>query len=153
MTDVGGGLTQFPQGNAVKKASSSEGRDKMTKDVIVHIVDDDVNVLDSTAMLLTLLGHRVATWNAPCDFLDNASLAEGDIVLLDLRMPDHDGFAVFRKLRASNKMNAVVLMTGHGDSELEAEAFALGFSAILHKPFSEDELVGAIESAKVPEPR
>lgn len=125
----------------------------MTADVIVHIVDDDFNVLDSTAMLLKLLGHRVQTWNSPCDFLDHDGLSACDIVLLDLRMPDHDGFAVYRMLRERDLENAVVLMTGHGDSELEAEAFALGFSAILHKPFSEDELVAAIEGAKVPEPR
>ena len=125
----------------------------MAADICVHIVDDDFNVVDSTAMLLKLLGHCVQTWNSPTDFLGHDGLSAFDIVLLDLRMPDHDGFAVYRTLRDRAQDNAVVLMTGHGDSELEAEAFALGFSAILHKPFSEDELVAAIEGAKVPEPR
>ena len=125
----------------------------MTCEAVVHIVDDDVNVLESTAMLLKLLGHRVRTWNSAFCFLEQLSLAEGHIVLLDLRMPEHDGFAVFRKLRAARYQNAVVLMTGHGDSDLEAEAIALGLSAILHKPFSEDELVAAIEGAKVSELR
>ena len=125
----------------------------MTAEVVVHIVDDDVNVLDSTAMLLELLGHRVQKWNSAFHFLEKLSLADGHIVLLDLRMPEHDGFAVFRKLRAARYLNAVVLMTGHGDSDLEAEAIALGLSAILHKPFSEDELVAAIEGAKVSELR
>lgn len=125
----------------------------MTAEVVVHIVDDDVNVLDSTAMLLELLGHRVQKWNSALHFLEKLSLADGHIVLLDLRMPEHDGFAVFRKLRAASYLNAVVLMTGHGDSDLEAEAISLGLSAILHKPFSEDELVAAIERAKVSEPR
>lgn len=125
----------------------------MTAEAVVHIVDDDVNVLDSTAMLLQLLGHSVQKWNSAFHFLEKLSLAEGDIVLLDLRMPEHDGFAVFRKLRAASYQNAVVLMTGHGDSDLEAEAISLGLSAILHKPFSEDELVAAIEGAKVSELR
>jgi two-component system response regulator FixJ len=134
-------------------AWSSEGYDKMTCEAVVHIVDDDVNVLESTAMLLKLLGHRVRTWNSSFCFLEQLSLAEGHIVLLDLRMPEHDGFAVFRKLRAARYQNAVVLMTGHGDSDLEAEAIALGLSAILHKPFSEHELIAAIEGAKVSELR
>jgi two-component system response regulator FixJ len=134
-------------------AWSSEGYDKMTCEAVVHIVDDDVNVLESTAMLLKLLGHRVRTWNSAFCFLEQLSLAEGHIVLLDLRMPEHDGFAVFRKLRAARYQNAVVLMTGHGDSDLEAEAIALGLSAILHKPFSEHELIAAIEGAKVSELR
>ncbi len=125
----------------------------MTCEAVVHIVDDDVNVLESTAMLLKLLGHRVRTWNSAFCFLEQLSLAEGHIVLLDLRMPEHDGFAVFRKLRAARYQNAVVLMTGHGDSHLEAEAIALGLSAILHKPFSEHELIAAIEGAKVSELR
>ena len=125
----------------------------MTCEAVVHIVDDDVNVLESTAMLLKLLGHRVRTWNSSFCFLEQLSLAEGHIVLLDLRMPEHDGFAVFRKLRAARYQNAVVLMTGHGDSDLEAEAIALGLSAILHKPFSEHELIAAIEGAKVSELR
>jgi len=125
----------------------------MTAEAVVHIVDDDANVLESTAMLLQLLGHSVQKWNSAFHFLEKLSLAEGHIVLLDLRMPQHDGFAVFRKLRAASYQNAVVLMTGHGDSDLEAEAIALGLSAILHKPFSEDELVAAIEGAKVSELR
>ena len=125
----------------------------MTCEAVVHIVDDDVNVLESTAMLLKLLGHRVRTWNSAFCFLEQLSLAEGHIVLLDLRMPEHDGFAVFRKLRAARYQNAVVLMTGHGDSDLKAEAIALGLSAILHKPFSEHELIAAIEGAKVSELR
>jgi len=125
----------------------------MTCEAVVHIVDDDVNVLESTAMLLKLLGHRVRTWNSAFCFLEKLSLSEGHIVLLDLRMPEHDGFAVFRKLRAARYQNAVVLMTGHGDSDLKAEAIALGLSAILHKPFSEHELIAAIEGAKVSELR
>ncbi len=125
----------------------------MTSEAVVHIVDDDVNVLESTAMLLQLLGHSVQKWNSAFHFLEKLSLAEGHIVLLDLRMPEHDGFAVFRQLRAASYQNAVVLMTGHGDSDLEAEAISLGLSAILHKPFSEDELVAAIEGAKVSELR
>lgn len=125
----------------------------MAEDVIVHIVDDDANVLDSTAMLLKLLGHTVRTWNSPEEFLSANPVVAPDIVLLDLRMPEYDGFAVFRKLRSSGHRNPIILMTGHGDSELEAEAFALGMSAILHKPFSEDELVAAIDGALVSEPR
>ncbi len=125
----------------------------MTGNAVVHVVDDDVNVLESTAMLLKLLGYSVETWNSALDFLQKQALLENHIVLIDLRMPGHDGFSVFRKLRGAGFQNAVVLMTGHGDSDLETEAFSLGLSAILHKPFSEDELIGAIEGAKVSEPR
>lgn len=125
----------------------------MAEDVTVHIVDDDANVLDSTAMLLRLLGHKVQTWNAPREFLRVADVAPDDLVLLDLRMPEYDGFAVYRTLRENGFHNRIILMTGHGDSELEAEAFALGMSAILHKPFSEHELVTAIEGRLVAEPR
>lgn len=125
----------------------------MAEDVTVHIVDDDANVLDSTAMLLRLLGHDVQTWNSSRHFIKVGEVVNHDIVLLDLRMPEYDGFAVFRILRENGCKNPVILMTGHGDSDLEAEAFALGMSAILHKPFSEDELVAAIDGALVPEPR
>ena len=125
----------------------------MTCPIVVHIVDDDLNVLESTAMLLKLLGRDVVPWSSPFDFLEKAALEKDHVVLLDLRMPDLDGLMVFRKLRTDEFNNAVILMTGHGDSALEAEALALGFSAILHKPFSEGELVAAIEGAKVTEPR
>ena len=128
-------------------------KDTMTSPTVVHIVDDDMDVLTSTAMLLKLLGHNVVSWSSPFDFLEKAMLEKDHVVLLDLRMPDLDGLMVFRKLRADKFNNAVILMTGHGDSALEAEALALGFSAILHKPFSEGELVAAIEGAKVTEPR
>ena len=125
----------------------------MTSPTVVHIIDDDLSVLASTAMLLKLLGPNVVAWSSPFDFLEKAALEKDHVVLLDLRMPDLDGLMVFRKLRTDKFTNAVILMTGHGDSALEAEALALGFSAILHKPFSEVELVAAIEGAKVSEPR
>jgi FixJ family two-component response regulator len=114
----------------------------------VHIVDDDINVLDSTKLLIRLLGHDVSAWNSPADFLNQASIGPEDLILLDLRMPDYDGFSVFRQLRASGRPNQAILMTGHGDSDLEIEAYSLGICAILHKPFSEDDLVVAIQSAR-----
>ena len=113
----------------------------------VHIVDDDVNVLDSTKLLIRLLGHAVSAWNSPADFLTQASISPNDLILLDLRMPEYDGFSVFRHLRAAGHANQAILMTGHGDSDLEIEAFSLGICAILHKPFSEGELISAMENA------
>lgn len=113
----------------------------------VHIIDDDINVLDSTKLLIRLLGHKVSAWNSPADFLEQAVLEPSDLILLDLRMPDYDGFTVFRHLRAAGHCNPAILMTGHGDSDLEIEAFSLGICAILHKPFSEGELVDAMQNA------
>ena len=70
-----------------------------------------------------------------------------DLILLDLQMPRMDGLEVLRRLRDEGIAVPVVLMTMYGSEEIAIEVFRLGARDYIIKPFSEDELLGALERA------
>jgi len=70
-----------------------------------------------------------------------------DLILLDIRMPQMDGFEVCRKLKA-NTASAdipVIFLTGESDTESEADALAVGAVGYITKPISPDTLLAKID--------
>ena len=81
------------------------------------------------------------------DFLDNlASLPPGSI-LLDLRMPQLDGFELMTELQRRQVEWPVIVMTGHGEVSVAVRAMKLGAVDFLEKPFSEEALTSCFEHA------
>lgn len=111
----------------------------------VHVVDDDRAVLKSMALMLGVFGYDCKLWNSPTAFLETANVQEDDVVVTDLRMPEMDGFELFRALRARGVTSRIVLMTGHGARDTMNEATDLGFFAALPKPFDVTELKRCLE--------
>jgi two-component system, LuxR family, response regulator FixJ len=64
-----------------------------------------------------------------------------------MRMPEFDGIELPKRLKAVRCMFPVIIMTGHGDVALAAEAIKLGAVDFLEKPFEDDRLIGMIETA------
>jgi FixJ family two-component response regulator len=115
---------------------------------LVHIVDDDPNVLDSLALLLKFLGYTPCVYPSGAAFVEQAKLTDNDLLLFDLNMPDMTGFTLLQQVRVQYPRHTAFLMTGHGCKEIEREAIRLGFSAVLHKPFSEIELRMALDDTE-----
>jgi FixJ family two-component response regulator len=111
---------------------------------IVHILDDDLDVADSLALLVHSLGHDPVVWYDPQAFLDDVAMAERDVVLLDIRMPVLSGWDVMRALRARGLQNDIVFMTGHGSEAYLSQGEVAARANILPKPFSPIELRAAI---------
>jgi len=100
----------------------------------VLLVDDDKDLLDSTAILITRYGFDVVT-------AENGKLAveafeknNPDLILMDAKMPVMDGYEAFFKIREISKEARVILMTGFGDDERLAEAKARCLIYLLVKP-------------------
>src|SRR3546814_10906963 len=81
-------------------------------------------------------------------FLKEAAGLGPGCVLLDGRMPDMDGLAVQRELRARGVMLPVVIMTGHGDIDMAVTAMKAGASDFIEKPFEKAALLGCVEAAR-----
>ena len=79
--------------------------------------------------------------------LDKARLATPDLVLLDLRMPEMDGFEVCRRLKADAATAdiPVIFMTAEDDIKAKVEGFALGAVDYITKPVQREELVARIQ--------
>ncbi|MGB9141575.1 MAG: response regulator [Aestuariivirga sp.] len=100
---------------------------------LIHIVDDDDAVRDSLDAYLTLKGMQVIAFGSAQDLLD---CSEGlpNLVILDVNMPETDGFTLLEILRGRGHDMPAILMTGLGDPETRARAERAGAAAFFEKP-------------------
>lgn len=113
----------------------------------ILLVDDEEIVHLTLSDFLRDSGHRVDDVNSAAQALARLREAEYDLAILDVQMPDMDGFSLLAQIRASWPEIAVVLMTGHGTLELEQKALALGATVFLLKPVKLLELEAAVRKA------
>jgi two-component system response regulator (stage 0 sporulation protein F) len=111
----------------------------------ILIVDDAGPVVVLCVNVLQALGYAVKGANRGETALELLRKEPFDLMVLDYKMPGMTGFEVFQQARALHPTMAVVLVTGHGTPEIINEAQRMGFSAILLKPFTSDELRGTVE--------
>ena len=101
----------------------------------ILIVDDNRDAADSLAQLLTFEGHQVDVVYRSIDALEHVAQHLPDVVLLDIGMPQMDGHAVARALRARHgRALRVIALTGYGRPEDRERSGAAGFDAHLVKP-------------------
>lgn len=111
---------------------------------LVHLVDDDAAVRGTIARLLVSGGYRVREYASGRELLDALDRLDGDgCILLDINMPDTDGFAVQRALADKRIELPVIMMTGSGD--LTILAFRAGVAEFMQKPFGRGELLSIID--------
>jgi CheY-like chemotaxis protein len=113
----------------------------------VLVVDDAGEVVVLCVNLLQSLGYAVKGVPRPEAALELVRREPFDVMIVDYRMPVQDGFAVFREARALRPRMGFVLLTGHGTADLVEAATALGFHAVLLKPFTRAQLRAAVERA------
>lgn len=114
----------------------------------IYVVDDDAAIRRSLSFLLKTSGYAVQAFDGGMPFLKAAGGLEPGCVLLDVRMPDIDGFVAYRELRARGIMLPVVIMTGHGDIDMAVMAMKAGVSDFIEKPFEKAALLACVESAR-----
>jgi two-component system response regulator FixJ len=120
----------------------------MPKSGVVHIIDDDDAVRDSLSLLLEASGYKLTTYESATVFLKALpTLPAGGCILTDVRMPGMDGLELQRTLVAKGVDLPIIVMTGHGDVPIAVQALKAGAADFIEKPFNEDVLLGAVQSA------
>ncbi|WP_075321085.1 response regulator [Histophilus somni] len=114
----------------------------------IHLLDDDLTILDAASFLLEQAGYQVKTWSNSQQFVQQANIFEPGILLLDMKMPHLDGKAVHQFLQQQNSPFAVIIMTGHGDIQMAVQEFKLGAVDFLQKPMQFSQLQSAIKLAR-----
>jgi len=100
----------------------------------VLIVDDNRDAADSLAMLLRLGHHEVLAVSSGQEALDAVRSFRPDLVLLDIGLPDLDGYEVARRLRAAGYQSTLTALTGFGQAEDRERTRRAGFDHHLVKP-------------------
>lgn len=119
----------------------------MAPSQVVQVIDDDADVRQSLAFLLSTAGLAVRVHDSAVAFLKVLDEVQGGCVVTDIRMPQMDGLELQRRLRAQGIKLPVIVMTGHGDVALAVEAMKAGAVDFIEKPFDDDVLLAAIRTA------
>ena len=110
------------------------------------IVDDEDNLRSMLAAALQHHGYTVTTAANGRDALDVIPKDRPDLVLLDVMMPDLDGFEVCRRLRTDGDRTPVLFLTARDSTEDKVRGLTLGGDDYLQKPFSLDELMARAQA-------
>ncbi|MBK8781745.1 MAG: response regulator transcription factor [Anaerolineales bacterium] len=118
----------------------------MTK---IMIVDDDNLVTQLLEKLLKIDGYETASVNDSSKAIEIASSVKPDLFLLDLMMPQPDGFKLCRMLRQTLEFatTPIIIVTALDDSDSRAVAFGAGANDYITKPFHPNELAERIKEA------
>ncbi len=121
---------------------------------MLHIVDDEEVIRDALTFLARSRGITARSYATALAFVEQAGGAfdpQGDCVLLDVRMPDINGIAVFDQLsqRGLTARLPVIFLTGHGDVPMAVDALKRGAFDFFEKPFNDNQLMDRVSQALI----
>ena len=108
----------------------------------VLVVDDDAVVGQSFDRVLTDKGYDVSTALDGEEALNKCDDEAYDVVFTDIKMPGMDGLEVAKRIKAKCPWTPVVIITGYGSEENEAEARVLGVNGFVRKPLTPEMIEG-----------
>ena len=114
---------------------------------LIAIVDDDDSLRKSLNNLLRSVGFRTQGFSSAEAFLRSNHIPDTTCLILDVRMPGMSGLDLQRQLGAANWRIPIIFITAHADADARAQALAAGAVDFLYKPFREEELLNAIDTA------
>jgi two-component system cell cycle response regulator CtrA len=112
----------------------------------VLLVEDDAATAASIAMMLKREGFICDTTELGEDGLEIGKLYDYDIIILDLMLPDIDGYEVLRRLRAARVRTPVLILSGLAELDHKIRGLGYGADDFLTKPFDRRELIARIQA-------
>ena len=114
----------------------------------IFVVDDEPGIALLCTRVLTRAGYDVTSETDPRKAIEYLGQNRVDLLLVDIRMPEVDGFDVISRAKSAQPDIAVLVMTGFGTVETAIRALRQGVDGLLLKPFEKgDELVSSVEQA------
>jgi CheY-like chemotaxis protein len=110
----------------------------------ILLVEDDADSRDALRFLLEHSGHRVSVAGDGREAIALAASLVPDWAVIDIGLPDIDGYEAARGVRAGAPAVHMVALTGYGRPEDRQRAFDAGFDAHMMKPVDPDQLVEMI---------
>ncbi len=113
---------------------------------LVFVVDDDYRVREALTSLISSAGLRVAVFSSATEFLQFEKPDAPGCLILDLKLPGTSGLELQQQL-AVGDAPPIIFISGHGDVSSSVRAMKHGATEFLSKPFGDEELLQAIDSA------
>ena len=112
----------------------------------ILLIEDDPSTAESLELMLRKADLNTYITDSGEEGIELAKLYDYDLIILDLTLPDMDGYEVLRKLRLAKIETPTLILTGREGTEHKLRGFGLGADDYLTKPFHQDELVARIHA-------
>jgi FixJ family two-component response regulator len=119
---------------------------QVTRETVL-VIDDDPSVRAALASLIRSVGLLVTVFASAQEFLKAPKPDSASCIVLDVRLPGVSGLDLQRQLTEAGVHTPVIFMTGHGDIPMSVRAMKAGAVEFLPKPFRDQDLLDAIETA------
>jgi len=128
--------------NKLNTATATE-----TKDSLITIVDDEACIRESLGSLLRSAGYKAKEYASAEEFLTWGWWEDSACLILDVRLPGMDGLELQRYLAGRLPGRGIVFISGHATENEETWSMMRGAVAFLRKPFSDESMLAAVETA------
>ncbi|HUF57443.1 MAG TPA: response regulator transcription factor [Thermohalobaculum sp.] len=112
----------------------------------ILLIEDDPSMAESIERMLTRADLNTYVTDSGEEGVELAKLYDYDIIVLDLTLPDMDGYEVLRKLRLARIETPILILTGQEGTEAKLKGFGAGADDFLTKPFDREELIARIHA-------
>ena len=116
----------------------------MSRQITVLLIDDSAFARQMGAKILTAQGNEVLVAANGLDGIEKAEQHRPDCIVLDLLMPEMDGFGVLRVLKEKDLVIPTIVLSADIQETAQAECLKLGAVAFVKKPLKEGELLEAV---------
>ena len=113
----------------------------------ILVMEDDVAISAALDMILTEAGYNIDLAETGEAALELFEKKDFDLIIADLKLPGINGMEVIKQIKEKKPEMEVVVITGVGTQPIAAEALELGAHDFLPKPFTDDQIMTAIDEA------
>ncbi|MFP4475969.1 MAG: response regulator [Desulfatibacillaceae bacterium] len=114
----------------------------------ILVIDDEKATLSMFRLFLNALGYEVLLAENGASGIDIFLEEKPRIVLTDIKMPGMDGFAVLERIKEIDGETEVIMLTGHGDTDLARRAMNMSATGFIHKPVDKSMLEDVLKRAE-----
>ena len=114
---------------------------------LLSVVDDDEMLRESLPDLLREVGFEARAFSSGQEFLSSEYLDETKCLILDVAMPGMSGLDLQEELKRRGQAIPIIFITGQRDEDIRKRALIQGAVKFLYKPFSDSELLDAVNTA------
>ena len=114
----------------------------------ILVIDDEKATLSMFRLFLEAYGYRVLTAENGTEGLEIFSKEKPAIVITDIKMPGIDGLTVLQRIKDIDPKAGVIVITGHGDTDLAQRALESNAVDFIHKPIKKEALDAALKKAR-----
>ena len=118
-----------------------------SKRSLLSVIDDDEMLRESLPELLRELGFAARAFSSGQEFLSSNYVGDTRCLILDVVMPEMSGLDLQQALKRRGQAIPIIFISGHKDEDIRKQAFRQGAVNFLYKPFSDSDLLEAVNAA------